>query len=163
MDQWHAIIDGQQTEPISLGDLRQRIAAGSVKPEDLVWTEGMEQWVKAHTVKELFPDANVPSAQPPYPLQLPNAPGAVTSLVCGIIGMVFACAGLVLGIIAIMQSKKAKRTIKEYPRTYGGQGLATAGLVLGIIATVWGSFWAIYLLFVIFMLVVVGAGSMSSF
>ncbi len=62
-----------------------------------------------------------------------NAPGAVASLVCGIIG-IFIC-GIVLGIIAIVNANKAKRTIGSDPR-YGGAGMAQAGLILGIIAII---------------------------
>jgi len=163
MDQWHAIINGEQTGPLSVEDLRGRIAGGTVSPDDLVWTEGMDQWAKAATVKELFPDASAAGMQPAYSRPLPNAPGAEASLVCGIIGVVFSCAGLILGIIAIRRSNKARRTIREHPHTYGGDGVATAGLVLGIIATVIGSLWAVYLLFAIFMFIVVGAASVSSF
>lgn len=60
-----------------------------------------------------------------------NAPGAVASFVCGLIG-VFFC-GVILGIIAIVQANNAKRAIASDPR-YTGEGLATAGFVLGIIA-----------------------------
>ena len=59
-----------------------------------------------------------------------NAPGAVASLVCGILGF-FIC-GLVLGIIAITKAQEAKRAIGSDPR-YTGGGMATAGMVLGII------------------------------
>ncbi len=88
-----------------------------------------------------------PQQAPPgggYPQE--NAPGAVGSLVCGIIGVVIACTGLVLGIVALSLSKKAKQAIAMNPGRYGGSGLATAGFVLGIIATIWGAFWAIYIL-----------------
>jgi len=59
-----------------------------------------------------------------------NAPGAVASLVLGILGF-FIC-GLVLGIIAITKAQEAKRAIASDPR-YTGGGMATAGMVLGII------------------------------
>jgi len=59
-----------------------------------------------------------------------NAPGAVASLVCGILGF-FIC-GLVLGIIAITKAQAAKRAIASDPR-YTGGGMATAGMVLGVI------------------------------
>jgi hypothetical protein len=62
-----------------------------------------------------------------------NAPGAVASLVCGIIGLFLF--GIVLGIVAIVNANKAKRLIASDPR-YGGGGMATAGLILGIICLV---------------------------
>jgi len=59
-----------------------------------------------------------------------NAPGAVASLVLGILGF-FIC-GLVLGIIAITKAQEAKKAIASDP-SYTGGGMATAGMVLGII------------------------------
>ena len=59
-----------------------------------------------------------------------NAPGAVASLVCGILGF-FIC-GLVLGIIAITKAQEAKKAIASDP-SYTGGGMATAGMVLGVI------------------------------
>ena len=84
-----------------------------------------------------------PYPQPYYgpPPNLPAAPGAQTALVCGIIG----CTGLVLGPIALSNSKKAKAVIAAQPMSYGGAGLATAGYVLGIIATIWGAIAVVYI------------------
>ncbi len=69
-----------------------------------------------------------------------NAPGAVSSLVYGIIG-VFIC-GIIAGPIAISKSSQAKREIASNP-TYGGGGLASAGMVLGIVDLV---LWAVFLI-----------------
>ncbi|MBI5486094.1 MAG: DUF4190 domain-containing protein [Deltaproteobacteria bacterium] len=69
-----------------------------------------------------------------------NAPGAVAALVTGIIGLLIC--GVILGIVAITQSRKASQAIANDP-SLGGQGMATAGMVLGIVALV---FWAIILL-----------------
>jgi hypothetical protein len=62
-----------------------------------------------------------------------NAPGAVASLVLGIIGMFFC--GVIFGPLAIAQASSARRAINSDP-TYGGGGMATAGMVLGIIGLV---------------------------
>jgi hypothetical protein len=59
-----------------------------------------------------------------------NAPGAVASLVLGILSLLIC--GIIFGIFAISKSNEAKRAIAANP-AYGGAGLATAGLVLGII------------------------------
>ncbi|MBK9030857.1 MAG: DUF4190 domain-containing protein [Myxococcales bacterium] len=65
-----------------------------------------------------------------------NAPGAVQSLVFGIIGLLIC--GVIFGPLAISRSSSAKREIAMNP-TYGGGGLATAGMVLGILDLVaWG-------------------------
>jgi hypothetical protein len=62
-----------------------------------------------------------------------NAPGAVASMVCGIIGILFC--GIVLGPVAIGLGSSARRHISQNP-TYGGGGFAIAGLVLGILALI---------------------------
>jgi hypothetical protein len=76
-------------------------------------------------------------AQPPYGAQpqysLPNAPGAVLSLVLGIIGIT-AC-GLTAPF-AWAQGRKAEQAFDASPGSYGGKGMATAGKILGIIGTV---------------------------
>lgn len=59
-----------------------------------------------------------------------NAPGAVSSLVCGIIGLVFC--QIILGPVAIIQANSAKRAMAADP-TLGGEGMATAGMVMGIV------------------------------
>jgi hypothetical protein len=69
-----------------------------------------------------------------------NAPGAVSSLVFGIVGLLVC--GLIFGIVAISKSKTARQHIASDPR-YTGGGLATAGLVLGIIDLV---AWALIVL-----------------
>lgn len=69
-----------------------------------------------------------------------NAPGAVSSMVFGIVGLLFC--GLIFGIVAISKSRSAKQHIDSDPR-YTGGGMATAGLVLGIIDLV---AWALIVL-----------------
>ena len=65
-----------------------------------------------------------------------NAPGAVQSMVFGILGLLIC--GVIFGPLAISKSSSAKREIELNP-TYGGGGYATAGMVLGIIDLVaWG-------------------------
>ena len=59
-----------------------------------------------------------------------NAPGAVQSLVFGLIGL-FIC-GVIFGPLAISKASSAKAAIRSDP-TLGGEGLATAGTVLGVI------------------------------
>jgi len=59
-----------------------------------------------------------------------NAPGAVQSLVYGIIGL-FIC-GIIAGPVAISKSNQAKREIASNPM-YTGEGLATAGMIIGIL------------------------------
>jgi hypothetical protein len=83
--------------------------------------------------------------------QIPGekAPGALPSMVCGIIGVAtcwLAISGLILGVIAIVFSVKATRRIKENS-SLEGKGMAIAGLVCGIVAAVFGFFYLLYYIF----------------
>src|SRR5437016_3457283 len=45
-DAWYYVPEsGQQRGPVSLGELRALLRGGSVLSTDLVWTEGMADWV----------------------------------------------------------------------------------------------------------------------
>jgi len=59
---------------------------------------------------------------------------ATASLVCGIVGILFA--GFIMGPIAIYLAYRAKKMIHENPTQVLGQCQATAGLVTGIVAIV---------------------------
>lgn len=158
MSQWYCTVSGTKYGPMELEVLRQWMGEARLQPSDMVWTEGMANWQPATSVPDLqgaAPAAGIAPAMPAratpqayYPAVLPNAPGAVTSLVCGIVGVALPCVGLILGIVAVQQSRKAREEIALNPGRYGGGGMATAGLVLGIIGIVWGAFWVIYLIFV---------------
>jgi hypothetical protein len=148
--------------------MKSWVAQGRVKPTDFVWSEGMPNWVAADVALGQAPTnpagstnpgdtappivqqgAVNPVAGPPMYMGLPplgNAPGAVSSMVCGIVGTVLslpccgllsfitALAGLPLGIVALVQAKKAKALLAANPDMYGGQGMVTAGYILGIVA-----------------------------
>lgn len=55
--QWFYARGGQKAGPITSKQLREMAAAGGLRPTDLVWTEGMEQWKEARLVKGLFASA----------------------------------------------------------------------------------------------------------
>jgi hypothetical protein len=77
-----------------------------------------------------------PTADGIYHGPTTNAPGAVASLVYGILS-IFIC-GLIFGLLAINKAGEAQKAIARDP-TLGGTGLATAGKVIGIIGLVlWG-------------------------
>ncbi len=64
---WYYAIDGKQMEPVPLEALRQLAAARKLNERDMVWREGMPQWVRAADISEL--------GFAPLP-QLPTAPYA---------------------------------------------------------------------------------------
>ena len=155
MEQWYCAVGKEQYGPVDRDTVCHWLAEGRIKPTDLVWHERMEEWKPVSSVPEFqdVQNSTVKTELRSYS-PLPNAPGAVASMVCGITGVVsgaFCCcvAGIVLGIIAILQRKKALDWIEQDPGKYGGQGLCTAGYVLGIISIVLGLLSTLYWLFVI--------------
>ncbi|MFQ5987713.1 MAG: DUF4190 domain-containing protein [Dehalococcoidia bacterium] len=79
-----------------------------------------------------------------------GTPGeAIASLVCAIVGLT--TLGIILGPIAIVLAKKARRKIQEDPELEG-DGIATAGLVIGIVDT---ALWAVGIIIGILVLLIV--------
>ena len=76
-----------------------------------------------------------------------NPPGAVAALVCGICSIVFCwfpIAGLVLGIVAILQANKAHRFAVADPDEFVPGGVRVAGFVCGIVGTCFSAIYTIY-------------------
>jgi hypothetical protein len=73
---WHYAQDGQRKGPVSDDDLRRMAAEGSLKPSDLVWREGMSDWLPASEATGFqfgSPAAPAaPSAPPTYAQQPPS-------------------------------------------------------------------------------------------
>jgi hypothetical protein len=167
MSQWNCAINGQKYGPVSEEDLKQWIEQKRLSPSDMVWTDGMAEWQKAESVPAFSACFAAASNVPPISgipsnyaaVAQENAPGAVASMVCGIVGCMVPCTGLILGIIALNNYKKAMASIHRFPQKYGGEGLCTAGKVTGIIAIVMGSFFVLYFLFVFIIFASVGGAA----
>ncbi len=65
--QWYYSKNNKQQGPVSAEQLKQLAASGQLQPSDLVWKEGMGQWVEASRIKGLF----VAPAAPPLPTSPP--------------------------------------------------------------------------------------------
>jgi hypothetical protein len=71
MDQaiwYYAVGNSQQQGPVDLATLQRLIASGQIGPNDLVWRDGMADWVPASSVPELR-QASTPSAVRTDPVQ----------------------------------------------------------------------------------------------
>ncbi len=55
-EMWYYTTEGKQMDPVSMKELRRLVGDGTLKPTDMVWKEGMARWIRASSVKELFPD-----------------------------------------------------------------------------------------------------------
>lgn len=52
---WYYAHGDVEKGPLSTAQMRALAAAGKIRPEDLVWKEGMETWVPAGEAADLFP------------------------------------------------------------------------------------------------------------
>lgn len=68
-DAWYVGRGGQRRGPVSWADLQGLAAGGKILPTDLVWREGMADWVAASTIAGLF--APAPSVPPVNPYAAP--------------------------------------------------------------------------------------------
>lgn len=75
MANWYYHKGGQQQGPIDWAALKQLADNGQILPDDMVWQEGMPQWMKASQQKGLFNPASAPPP-PPRPPTYPAAPPA---------------------------------------------------------------------------------------
>src|ERR1043166_5203881 len=55
-EMWYYTNEGKQMDPVSMKELKRLVGDGTLKPTDMVWKEGMPRWIRASSMKELFPD-----------------------------------------------------------------------------------------------------------
>jgi uncharacterized RDD family membrane protein YckC len=56
-EEWYVGINGRQSGPFLLEQLRQMAASGQLSKADLIWRDGFSNWVPCSSIKELFPAA----------------------------------------------------------------------------------------------------------
>ena len=72
--EWYFTKNGQRHGPITSQQLKELAAKGELGPADLVWKEGMPQWVPASKVKGLMPSSAAVTSKPTSP----SSPTATT-------------------------------------------------------------------------------------
>src|SRR5262245_62510126 len=70
--QWFYAEGGVQRGPIAFEELKARADQGFLRPDDLVWGEGMSDWKPAAQIDGLF--ASPRTAPPPLPRQSTDGP-----------------------------------------------------------------------------------------
>lgn len=163
---WYYSKNGAQLGPIGPAEMESKLKAGEIATNDLVWKEGMADWLPAGKVAELqavlsppVPASEPPPVDRPIPVspyaspstgyaQAPAPIGpvsqgqAIASMVCGIISLVIFCLWFISGplaIVAIVLGHVAISKAKNDPTRFGGKGMARAGLVtgyLGLLASI---------------------------
>jgi GYF domain 2 len=53
---WYYTNEGKQMDPVSIKELKRLVSDGVLKPTDMIWKEGMARWIRASSLKELYPD-----------------------------------------------------------------------------------------------------------
>lgn len=61
---WYYARDGREQGPVTFAQLQQLAAYGELQPHDLVWAEGMADWIEAAQVAGLFPDVSSAAQTP---------------------------------------------------------------------------------------------------
>lgn len=74
--EWYYSIDGDRQGPVGSADLKKLAEAGTLKPGDLVWKDGMADWAQAKSIKGLFGGAAPKTASQPVAEKPKPAPAA---------------------------------------------------------------------------------------
>jgi hypothetical protein len=160
---WYYSEHGQQAGPVTADALRQMASSGRLRPQDLVWRDGMGNWQPAGAMAELAgafsgatkappplpPRSAGPPAwgQPPAVAPQPRPGSGVDpamrwlvpidrsgwAIAAGYLGL-FSFFGGFLGPVAIAVSIFAIRDIRKHPERHG-MGRAVFGLIAGILGT----------------------------
>jgi Domain of unknown function (DUF4190)/GYF domain 2 len=151
---WHYAVGDKESGPVPEEQILALLHAGELHPDDLVWTDTMEDWAPAGTVFDMPAQEPIPEEtdEPvaygqPEPVSPPPPPGtaaapppigqaagstlnplAIASLVISVASMV-TCS--LLGIVGVVCGHMALGQIRKEPERFHGKGLAVAGLVLG--------------------------------
>ena len=151
--EWYYSQNSTQLGPVSDAELRARISSGQIASTELVWREGMRDWVAVASVPELgallrpvattvapqmpaaVPGPVSPYAPPAGQLQYVPAPPtsglAVASLICGLVGLVTCM--FIPGIPAVICGHMALNRMADPSVNLQGRGMAIAGLIMGYI------------------------------
>ena len=117
--QWYVSIKGESQGPYADAQLRELVSTGRLGPSDLVWRDGMTEWVGAGKIKGLFPGGATP---PPPPMTRSPAappaapPAAVAPLAMTVVGVgKFAFTGDYAQIFELVERalRECDTTVKE--------------------------------------------------
>lgn len=135
---YHISVNRVTSGPFPEETLRQKLAAGELKPTDLCWTTGWDGWRAISTVMAGAPGGATPP--PPLPVHVPplqpstQVPAktsglAVGSLICGIAGLFT----FITALPAVICGHLAQSEIKKSNGRKTGGGMALAGLIMGYV------------------------------
>ncbi|MEZ5314577.1 MAG: DUF4339 domain-containing protein [Thermoanaerobaculia bacterium] len=136
---WLVMAGGRQLGPVSQDELVVWAREGRLRPEDLVWRNGMPQWVRAGTAAELtavVPELaiapEVPMGDDPMLRALLPVGRSGWAIAAGYLGLFSIL--LVPAPFALLSGVLAIRNIRRNP-TLHGMGRAIFGIVAGALGS----------------------------
>lgn len=128
---WHVVVRGNRQGPVSLNQLKQLVAVEQIGPSDLVWKEGMVDWIESINVSGLFPGGFAPR----------TSVEAVASLIFSLTGASIApvfgsIVGVIFGHVALSRIRAGRGRYKGRALAFGGLAIGYLVLVIGIITLV---------------------------
>ena len=78
---WYYGRAGKRLGPVSSAQLKDIAASGNLGPADLVWKDGMTDWVAANRIKGLFPEGAAADCPPPMPTYAVAQPAVAQAVV----------------------------------------------------------------------------------
>jgi hypothetical protein len=67
-DGWHfSVADGKTSGPVSLAHIRNAVASGQLRQDDLVWHESLGDWKRIASVSTIINASSAGSSPPPIP------------------------------------------------------------------------------------------------
>ena len=145
---WFYASNGQQQGPFPEAQLRDLITRGAVRPDTLVWTEGMSGWQRAGEIPGLVPGGSgSPSIQqpggPPPMAASGSYSGGPLSIDFGILEFVWRSLVLLIGLILIIPAPWALiwyiKWIVPCVRVPGRPNLSFAGEAMAIVPWYFGA------------------------
>jgi len=140
MPQWYYTQYGQQQAPVEQEQLVNWLATGQLSASELVWMDGMSNWLPAAQVPGLASQLP-PSAPAGYPGYPQAQPLGCCSFVVGT--FLTGLAALICGWIALNGMKRTGN--------YQNKGYAITGVAIGC-------FWVLAIIAIIILIVIVNSG-----
>jgi len=156
--EWYYADESEKQHIVAAEELPVLVAAGTIRPETLLWNETLSGWRPAPDLRpDLFPGLAYPPILTPaqrrevgYPGNsvLPGQPAptdavSICSLIFGILGLIF-CGAPIFSVPAIICGHIGRKRARMELVPSSNGGLCLAGLIMGYIGL---AFFALLILF----------------
>ena len=142
-NEWFYSHDGERHGPVPVEQIKEMVAGGQLRPDDLVWQTGMESWTAVSKVPGLLAPAAAPPSVPagrPAPPTVQSADDSAAiqeagskKLVAGICGILVGSFGVHKFILGNTQPAVIMLLVTLLTCFVGGIVMHVIGLVEGII------------------------------